>query len=123
MLCFSIQAYNRINEKRSNVGSTAIKLVKDHIKTLNGEGEVKNWLRWSLRGDGPLFFKVPSPMGSPTDHTDPRYQVSQFFLVKYWPGCPGHLLIEFCSFPKVVSFLDSLSILPPHSLVSGLAQP
>ena len=73
---FSIQAYNRINEKRSNVGSAAITIVKQHLDTLKGENAAKDWLRWSLRIDGPLFFKVPSPMGSPMDQKDPKYQVS-----------------------------------------------
>ena len=41
-----------------------------------------DWLRWSLRGDGPLFFEVPSPMGSPTDQKDPKYQVGHGFVIR-----------------------------------------
>jgi hypothetical protein len=80
LICFSIQAYNRINEKRSKVGSNAIDIVKQYLGTLKGANAAKDWLRWSLRGDGPLFFKVPSPMSSPTDQKDPEYQVSRCFL-------------------------------------------
>jgi hypothetical protein len=50
--------------------------MQQHIGTLKGEAAVKDWLRWALRKDGPLFFKVPSPMGAPTDNKDPNYQVS-----------------------------------------------
>jgi len=83
-MCFSIQAYNRINEKRSSIGSNAINVVKQHVGTLKGEIAVKDWLRWSLRVDGPLFFKVPSPINSPIDHRDPKYQVSGRFLNMYY---------------------------------------
>lgn len=80
MISFAIQAYNRINEKRSSIGINALKMLKAHVKTLKGEDEQKIWLRWSLRGDGPLFFKVPSPMG--LDHKDPKYRVCHHFPKK-----------------------------------------
>jgi hypothetical protein len=80
LISFAIQAYNRINEKRSSIGINALKMLKAHIKTLKGEDEQKIWLRWSLRGDGPLFFKVPSPMG--LDHKDPKYRVRHHFPKK-----------------------------------------
>ncbi|KAF8877447.1 hypothetical protein CPB84DRAFT_1852653 [Gymnopilus junonius] len=68
-------AYNRINEKRSNISSSAIELVKKHLGTLKGEQAAKDWLRWALHvTDGPLFFKEPSPMGSPVDQKDLAYQ-------------------------------------------------
>ncbi|KIM39261.1 hypothetical protein M413DRAFT_29440 [Hebeloma cylindrosporum] len=67
-------AYNRINERRSSIGSNAISIVKQHIGTLNGEQAAKDWLRWSRRVDGPLFFKTPSPIDSPNDQKDPGYQ-------------------------------------------------
>jgi len=73
------QAYNRINEKRSSVGSSALNLIKKHISTLNGDKEVKDWIRWALRVDGPLFFKTPSPSGSPTNQNDRNYQASLIF--------------------------------------------
>lgn len=77
---FYIQAYNRVNEKWSSIGSTAINIMKQHLNTLKGENAAKDWLRWSLRIDGPLFFKVPSPMGSPIDQKDPKYQVSRHLI-------------------------------------------
>ena len=55
-------------------------MLKAHIKTLKGEDEQKIWLRWSLCGDGLLFFQVPSPMG--LDHKDPKYQVCHHFPKK-----------------------------------------
>ena len=112
LISFSIQAYNRVNEKRSNVGTNALKMLDGYIKTLEDD-ERKNWLCWALHGDGPLFFKFPSPMGSPTDHEDPEYQVSHRFMKS-----EVYLLIAFFRFLKVDSFLDLLLISPPPSLVS-----
>jgi hypothetical protein len=68
--------YNQINEKQSNIGSNAITTVNKHITTL-GEEAAKDWLHWSLHVDGPLFSKVPSPIDSPIDQKDPKYQVSE----------------------------------------------
>jgi hypothetical protein len=66
-----------VNEKRSSIGSNAINLVKKHLDTFKDEQAAKDWLRWALHvTDGPLFFKEPSPMGSPIDQKDPAYQVS-----------------------------------------------
>ena len=73
------QAYNRINEKRSSIGSGALSLIKRHIDTLSGDSEVRDWIRWALCPDGPLFFKNPSPFDSPSNHRDPKYQVSPIF--------------------------------------------
>lgn len=77
----------------------------------------KDWLHWSLCIDGPLFFKVPSPMGSPIDQTDPEYQVSRHFIL-----CHHHYFF-LNSFLKAASFLILSLILLPLSLVSGWAQP
>lgn len=76
LIYISVQAYNRINEKRSSIGSNAIAVVKEHISTLKGKQAAKDWLRWSRRVDGPLFFQAPSPIDSPIDRNDPDYQVS-----------------------------------------------
>ncbi|KAF4616107.1 hypothetical protein D9613_011304 [Agrocybe pediades] len=72
-------AYNRINEKRSSIGSDAINIIKGHLveireKPSGGPGD-KEWLRWCMRVDGPLFFKDPSPFTSPTDKHDPNYVI------------------------------------------------
>jgi hypothetical protein len=71
------QAYNRINEKRSSVGSMALKNIKSHIKTLGDDQSGREWLRWAVRVDGPLFFKVPTPYGCPSNRKDPGYVVSR----------------------------------------------
>ena len=71
------QAYNRINEKRSSVGSMALKIIKSHIKTLSDDQSGREWLRWAVRVDGPLFFKVPTPYSCPSNRKDPGYVVSQ----------------------------------------------
>ncbi|KAF7762481.1 hypothetical protein Agabi119p4_9074 [Agaricus bisporus var. burnettii] len=57
-------AYNRINEKRSSVGSNAIKVLEAHVRTLRGEKAAKEWLRWCLWPGGPLLFQIPSPIRS-----------------------------------------------------------
>ena len=75
------QAYNRINEKRSNIGKSALKFVEDYLKTLESDQKVEDWLRWSMHIDGPLFFKIPTPIDSPTDSKDPHYQVSFCFIL------------------------------------------
>ncbi|KAF8180602.1 hypothetical protein BJ912DRAFT_1044848 [Pholiota molesta] len=67
-------AYNRINERRSHIGLSAIEAVKQHISTLDGEKEAREWIRWAIRGDGPLFFRIPTPPNSPSDRTDPTYK-------------------------------------------------
>ncbi|KAF8073481.1 hypothetical protein FPV67DRAFT_1409912 [Lyophyllum atratum] len=71
---FEYEAYNRVNEKRSSIGSNAITIVEKHLRTLEGEQAAKDWLRWSRRVDGPLFFKVPSPIDSPVEQNDPEYR-------------------------------------------------
>lgn len=57
-------------------------MLQAHLRTLKGETGHHDWLRWALRGDGPLFFKTPSPMNSPNNQGDPRYQVSDLILLK-----------------------------------------
>ncbi|KAF8812066.1 hypothetical protein BYT27DRAFT_7088245 [Phlegmacium glaucopus] len=61
--------------KWSNIGSNAINLVKKQLNTFKDEQAAKDWLWWALRvTDGPLFFKEPSPMGSPIDQKDLAYE-------------------------------------------------
>ncbi|KAF9554567.1 hypothetical protein CPC08DRAFT_766634 [Agrocybe pediades] len=73
-------AYNRINERRSSIGSDALFLVKEHLATIReqkggpaGEKAATEWLRWCMRMDGPLFFRDPSPFTGPTSKNDPSY--------------------------------------------------
>ncbi|KAF8164330.1 hypothetical protein BJ912DRAFT_1068402 [Pholiota molesta] len=79
-------AYKRVNERRSIIGSSAVEVVKQHVNSLGGEKEAREWTRWAMRSDGPLFFKTPSPFNSPTDRNDPAYThpegrlLSQFIL-------------------------------------------
>ena len=70
------QAYNRVNEKRSTVGSNAVKIVENHIRTLDGTKASRDWLLWASRGDGPLFFTKPVAPDAPLDRKDPNYVVS-----------------------------------------------
>jgi hypothetical protein len=72
----SYQAYNRVNEKRSTIGSNAVKIIKNHINTLDGTKAIHDWLLWASRGDGPLFFKEPVALGAPLDRKHPNYVVS-----------------------------------------------
>ncbi|KAF9543753.1 hypothetical protein CPC08DRAFT_730402 [Agrocybe pediades] len=65
-------AYNRVNEKRSVIGSTAVNVVKRHLETLQGSA-VRDWLVWASRADGPLFFKEPVAPDSPLDRKHPEY--------------------------------------------------
>jgi len=58
--------------------------VNQHISSLKGENAVKDWFRWSLRVDELLFFKVPSPIGSPSDHTDPKYKFPEGRLLSHF---------------------------------------
>jgi hypothetical protein len=61
---FFFKAYNQINEKRSSIGSNAVKLLEAHASTLNGEKAAKEWLRWCIWPGGPLLFELPSPIRS-----------------------------------------------------------
>lgn len=45
------------------------------MATLDGELESREWIRWALRSDGPLFFRTPVALDSPIDRKDPRYKV------------------------------------------------
>ncbi|KAF8149138.1 hypothetical protein B0H34DRAFT_667956, partial [Crassisporium funariophilum] len=66
-----------INEKHSHIGTSAIKAVQHHISTISahsGKNEVRGWIHWAMRADGPLFFKTPAPTDSPTDCTNPKYK-------------------------------------------------
>ena len=91
--------YNRINERRSNIGTRAIKIIEAHIKSLGSENAGKDWLRWCMRKDGPLFFKVPSPL----ENENGEYQVSlhhDFVMIWYVHSPPlqfpeGRLLSGF----------------------------
>jgi hypothetical protein len=74
------QAYNRVNEKRSTVGSNAVKVIKNHISTLDGTKAVRDWLLWASRGDGPLFFKNPVAPDAPLDRKHPNYVVSLLLI-------------------------------------------
>ncbi|KAF9053430.1 hypothetical protein BJ165DRAFT_1400729 [Panaeolus papilionaceus] len=66
-------SYNRINEKRSAIGAMALKVVKDHLDSLDDEKARRDWLVWASRSDGPLFFKKPVDPKSPRDREDPAY--------------------------------------------------
>lgn len=77
------QAYNRINEKQSSIGAMALKIIKSHINTLSDDQSGREWLRWAIRIDGPLFFKVPTPYDCPSDRKDPRYVVSNS-IARHW---------------------------------------
>ncbi|KAF5318667.1 hypothetical protein D9619_011058 [Psilocybe cf. subviscida] len=70
-------AYNRINEKRSIIGSNAVQIIKSYVTRFQGEAEIMAWGRWALRTDGPLFYRVPAPANSPVDHKDPEYEPPQ----------------------------------------------
>lgn len=78
LICFLIQAYNRINEKRSLIGSSAVDMIVQYTSTLQGEKAVREWLLWASRGDGPLYFREPVAPDAPRDTEDPQYVVSVF---------------------------------------------
>ncbi|KAF8156945.1 hypothetical protein B0H34DRAFT_770560 [Crassisporium funariophilum] len=74
---FTYIAYNRINKKCSHIGAAAVEAVNKHISIVtaqSGERAAREWLRWAVRADGPLFFKVPVPMDAPVNCTDPKYK-------------------------------------------------
>jgi hypothetical protein len=79
--------------------SNAVNIVKQDISTLKGDNAAKDWFCWSLHMDGPIFFKVPSPIGFPIDHNDPKYQVSGRIFNILQP------LIVYGSFLKAACFL------------------
>ena len=91
--------------------------MKQHINNIVEESAVKDWLRWSMRVDGPLFFKVPSPISSPIDHKDPKYRVRGDLLIFVQE------LIICKSSQRAAYFLHSLLVLLHPSWVSGSAQP
>ena len=61
----------------------ALKIIKSHINTLSDDQSGREWLRWAIRIDGPLFFKVPTPYDCPSDRKDPRYVVSNS-IARHW---------------------------------------
>jgi len=58
-------------------------LVKSHIGSLDRENARRDWLRWALRMDGPLYFENPTPYHSTSDRADPAYIVSLISITGY----------------------------------------
>ncbi|PPQ76695.1 hypothetical protein CVT24_010902, partial [Panaeolus cyanescens] len=97
-------AYNRINEKRSAIGSTALSTVEGYIETLSKNGSArKDWLIWASRPDGPLFFRHPVDADSPRDRRDPNYK-----------NPSGRLRSKF-----IISILQAFGRLRKGSVVDG----
>jgi hypothetical protein len=71
-----IQSYNRINDRRADIASSAIELLSTHLKAYRLTGEANDFLVWARRLDGPLFFKEPTPASCKVPRDDPSYIVS-----------------------------------------------
>ena len=56
------------------IGKLAVTTIEDYIKQLSTE-ERWAWLHWAKQLDGPLFWEVPSPQGSPVLLNAAGYQV------------------------------------------------
>ncbi|TEB31954.1 hypothetical protein FA13DRAFT_1732235 [Coprinellus micaceus] len=73
--------YNRISERRSNLGSDAVLLLQEHLGKIkenpspdyDGLSEVHDWLEWARRDTGPLFFERPTPVHCTADVGEPGF--------------------------------------------------
>jgi hypothetical protein len=77
------QAYNRINDRRAAVATSALERLSTHLKAYQLTSEAQDFLMWARRLDGPLFFKEATPASCKASRNDPSYivcwQSSQHF--------------------------------------------
>lgn len=76
----TLQATDRLNEKRAWFGSEAFRLVdrffqeKDYV---NNPSKISQYAQWATRGDGPALYSTPTPMACTVSDSDPKYIVSR----------------------------------------------
>jgi hypothetical protein len=69
------QAYNRTNDRRAEIATSAIDKLSAHLKKYRLASEANDFLMWARRLDGPLFFKEPTPASCKVSRSDPGYIV------------------------------------------------
>jgi len=75
----SLQAFDRIKNKRSLIASDALKRVKSYFEDdrfLDQSKEVKRHVWWALRPDGPAYHAMPTLIDCPCKPKDLGYIVS-----------------------------------------------
>ncbi|KAF8986641.1 hypothetical protein BDQ17DRAFT_1335486 [Cyathus striatus] len=71
------QAYNSIQFCRSNIGSTALKVVEKHFEQPEYTGNknaIRKYSLWTLQSNGLAFFQVPVPQGCTGNLKDINYK-------------------------------------------------
>jgi hypothetical protein len=64
-------------------GSQALNIVDKFFQSpqfTNNPTAVKEYAEWAIRGDGPMIYATPTPIGCVVDCDDPNYIVSIFLL-------------------------------------------
>lgn len=72
------QAYDRIKSKRSKIAADVLLHVKSFFATPKYKDQPKNikaYVKWALKPDGPAFYLVPTPEGLSGKRYDENYIV------------------------------------------------
>ena len=77
------QAYKRLNSRKSKLAAEILKAVKklfNEAEFCNQPTKIREYVCWALRGDGPAYYKLPTPQTCNITRGDPNYIVSHFTL-------------------------------------------
>lgn len=91
-----------MNEKRSLIGNECVKYIKQYLRDsgLQTEKDIRKWIRWARRPDGPLFYATPTPVNIDYNPKDPEYIVR---ILKVYSKIEPHILYTLLRFPRDVS--------------------
>ena len=79
-----LQAVDRLNEKRSWFGSTALETIDKFFngaEFVNKPEAIKTYALWATRGDGPALYAMPTPINVTVPMQDHTYIVCCLLLL------------------------------------------
>jgi hypothetical protein len=74
-----LKAYQRIKSRKSKIASTILDAVKTFFEQpefVNQPERIREYVRWALRGDGPAYYRIPTPKTCVVDREHANYIVS-----------------------------------------------
>jgi hypothetical protein len=78
-----LKAYRRIKSRKSKIASGILDTVKTFFEQpefVNQPERIREYVRWALQGDGPGYYRIPTPKTCTVEREHPDYIVSLIFL-------------------------------------------
>ena len=67
-----------MNSRKSKLASGILEEVTKFFKNsefISQPAKIREYVRWAVKGDGPAYYKNPTPQASKVARGDPDYQV------------------------------------------------